>query len=318
VAQAQRKQKSSTKQSKTPSGPSRLVRILREVGLIGLAAVSLFLLLSVVTFHQSDPGWSHAADVDVIENSGGIIGAWIANILLYVCGYIGYLFPFALAFSGWQLYLSSRRGEMPEPLHMSLAAIGFLLTLIGACGLAENHFDIGTGIPTETAGAGGILGDAAGSHLFTLLGPTGSALILLAMLLTGVTLYTGLSWFRVMDYTGHWTLAFIDWLQTKRDEYRDRAQGAKARHERETVMREVKQKTENRAPPKIEPVISNLETGTRSTRHNPPRAIIPRRPWKPCRGRSRSSCVISVWKWKSSPCIPGRWSRASNCNPHRV
>ena len=282
MAQAQRKQKSSTKPTKTASGPSRLVRILREVGLIGLAAVSLFLLLSVVTFHQSDPGWSHAADVDVIENSGGIIGAWIADILLYICGYIGYLFPFALAFSGWQLYLTSRRGEMPEPLHMSLAVTGFLLILIGACGLVENHFDMGIGIPAETAGAGGILGEAAGSQLFTLLGPTGSALILLAMLLTGVTLYTGLSWFRVMDETGRWTLAFVDWLQIKRDEYRDRVHGAKARHERESVMREVKQKTENRAPPNIEPIISNIEPGERSEKERqeflfepPPETTLP-------------------------------------------
>ncbi len=282
MAQAQRKQKSSRKQPSADTGPSRLVRILREVGLIVLAAICLFLLISLVTFHPGDPGWSHAADIDAIENSGGIIGAWIANILLYVCGYIGYLFPFALAFSGWQLYRASRRGEMPEPLHMSLAATGFLLVLVGACGLAENHFLAGIGIPAETAGAGGILGDAVGSYLFTLLGPTGSSLILLAMLLTGVTLYTGLSWFRLMDYTGRWTLQLIDWLQDKRDEYRDRIRGVRARQQRETVMREDKQKSENRTPPRIEPVISTLEPGTRGEKERqellfepPPETTLP-------------------------------------------
>lgn len=101
MAQAHRKQKSAGKNSTTSSGPSWLVRILREAGLIALAAVCLFLLIALVTFSPVDPGWSRAADVDVIQNSGGVIGAWIANILLYIFGYTGYPFPFALAFSGW-------------------------------------------------------------------------------------------------------------------------------------------------------------------------------------------------------------------------
>jgi len=260
VAQAYRKQKSTTEKV---AAPGRLIRVLREVGMIALAAICLFLLIALLTFSPEDPGWSRAAEVDSLANRGGILGAWLANILLYIFGYIGYLFPFALAFSGWQLYRASRRGQWPDPLHITLATTGFLLALIGACGLAANHFLAGNGIPAETAGAGGILGDAAGGSLLTLLGPTGSALILLAMLLTGVTLYTGLSWIRVMDTTGRWTLSLFEWLQEKRDEYRDRAEGAKARQERETVVRKVKEETGNRQPPRIEPVISGLETGTR-------------------------------------------------------
>lgn len=263
MAQASRKQKSAASKPATRSDGGRLFRILREVGLIVLAVVCLFLLIALVTFEPTDPGWSRAAEVESIANSGGVIGAWIANILLYICGYVAYLFPFALAFSGWQLYRSSRQGELPDPLHVVLAVAGFLLALVGACGLAENHFAMGAGVPAETAGAGGILGDAAGSGLLTLFGATGSALILLSMFLAGITLYSGLSWFHVMDRIGRWTLLLYEWLQDKRDEYRDRMEGARARQERETVVRKVKEKTGQREPPRIEPVISNLETGTR-------------------------------------------------------
>lgn len=286
VAQASRKQKNSNGQSRPSpaarAGSGRLVRILREVGLIALAAVSLFLLLALLSFDPNDPGWSHATRVESIQNSAGVLGAWIADVLLYVCGYIGYLFPFALAYSGWRLYQSNRRGEWPEPLHVAIASLGFLLTLSGGGGLAENHFSAGAGIPAETAGAGGIVGDAIGGGLLLLMGPTGSALILLAMLLTGITLYTGLSWLRLMDATGRWALWLVEWVRDKRLEYRDRAEGAKARQERGTVMREVKEKREKRPPPRIEPIISSLETGTRSEREKqeflfepPPETTLP-------------------------------------------
>lgn len=284
MAQAYRKQKTTASKpsSTTAASSGRLFRILREVGLIALAVVCLFLLIALLTFDPQDPGWSRAAEVETIQNGGGVIGAWIANILLYVCGYTAYLFPFALAFSGWQLYRTSRHGEFPDPLHAALAATGFLLALTGACGLAENHFAAGPGIPAETAGAGGILGDAAGSSLLALFGPTGSALILLAMFLTGITLYTGLSWFRVMDRLGSWTLWLYEWFRDWRDEYRDRMEGAKARQERETVVRKVKEQTGKRAPPRIEPIISNLESSTRSEKERqeflfepPPETTLP-------------------------------------------
>ncbi|MCS3902773.1 S-DNA-T family DNA segregation ATPase FtsK/SpoIIIE [Methylohalomonas lacus] len=282
MAQAKRKQKNTSSQPARPAANSRLIRILREVALIALAAVSLFLFIALFSFDPADPGWSHAAEYDGIRNNTGLIGAWIADILLYICGYVGYLFPFALAFSGWQLYRTVRRGAWPEPLSFSLGMAGFVLALMGACGLAENHFVVSNAIPAETAGAGGILGDAVGGSLLGLIGSTGSALMLLAMFLTGITLYSGLSWFRLMDQIGRYTLRFVEWLQYKRDEYRDRREGARARQERENVAREIKQKTEKREPPRIEPVISNVPTSTRGEKEKqeflfepPPETTLP-------------------------------------------
>ena len=46
---------------------------------------------------------------------------------------------------------------------------------------------------------GGILGQWLGDGLAGVLGLLGSTLILLAVLLAGITLFSGLSWFRVID-----------------------------------------------------------------------------------------------------------------------
>ena len=43
----------------------------------------------------------------------------------------------------------------------------------------------------------------------------GSTLILLAVLLAGITLFTGLSWFRVIDMIGAFGLAVYEWIAGK-------------------------------------------------------------------------------------------------------
>ncbi|MEX0951374.1 MAG: DNA translocase FtsK 4TM domain-containing protein [Gammaproteobacteria bacterium] len=259
-----------------------MFRLLRETGMIGLAAISIFLFLALATFDQNDPGWSRAVATDTIGNSGGVLGAWIANILLNICGYIGYLLPVALLFSGWQAYRHSKQGVWPSHWHFVIASCGFLLLLLGGSGLAENHFAGGTGIPLETAGAGGILGDVVGGSALILLGPTGSALFLLVIFLAGITLYTGLSWLRVMDTIGRWTLSLYDRLQDWRDAQRERAEGTRAREARESSVKQVKEKNQSRPPPRIEPVISQMETGLRAEKERqeflfepPPESTLP-------------------------------------------
>ena len=76
--------------------PSKLARLLREalLGLVVLAAAYLAMVL--ITYHRSDPGWSVGAASSVISNSGGRIGAWTSDLLLYLFGYSATWFVVAL------------------------------------------------------------------------------------------------------------------------------------------------------------------------------------------------------------------------------
>ncbi len=257
MAQAKRKQ--------IPARPlsSQILKNIREVSVICLAAVSLFLFIALSSFYPGDPAWSHSASVDVIQNNTGIVGAWVADILLYLFGYLGYTFPFILAYSGWRIFKSIQNEEPVNYGHYAIRVVGFILALIGACGLAWLHFRVGDGLPLEIKGAGGILGDTLGSTLNTNFGHTGSTLILMTMALIGVTLFTDLSWLWVMDTTGYWTFKMMDFLSGLRELRQDHELGRQAKREREAVLEVEKEKIEGRAPVKIEPIISEFEVSTR-------------------------------------------------------
>ncbi len=265
MVQAKRKEISDT------SFSSQIVRNTREVSVICLAAISLYLLIALSSFSPADPGWSHSTSVDVIQNNAGVIGAWIADVLLYLFGYLGYTFPFILAYSGWRIFKSIQNKESVNYGHYAIRAIGFIFVLMGTCGLACLHFHVGDGLPLALEikgavgilGAGGILGDALGSSMSTILGRTGSTLILMTMTLIGVTLFTDLSWLWVMDTTGHWTFKIVDFISGLRELKQDHELGKQAKREREAVLEVEKEKISAREPVKIEHTISAFEVSSR-------------------------------------------------------
>nr|VFJ87598.1 MAG: DNA translocase FtsK [Candidatus Kentron sp. LFY] len=182
----------------------------REVILIVSAAVVLYFLLSLMTHHPNDPGWSHSAEIERIENSGGPVGAWIADLFFYLFGYPAYLFPLLLGVIGWLIFRLSGEGGRSNPWFVIVRGSGFLLTLMASCGLAATHFGGSEVLPVDS---GGMLGKVIGIGLFRSFNPLGGTLALLAMFLTGITLLTGVSWLWLMDNTGRCTLFLADKLQ---------------------------------------------------------------------------------------------------------
>src|SRR4051812_1118892 len=70
-----------------PPLPSRLVRLLAEARWLALAVLALYLVLILVSYAKTDPGWSYKADIQHIANLGGRVGAWLADLLLFVFGF---------------------------------------------------------------------------------------------------------------------------------------------------------------------------------------------------------------------------------------
>nr|VFK45937.1 MAG: DNA segregation ATPase FtsK/SpoIIIE, S-DNA-T family [Candidatus Kentron sp. TC]VFK51905.1 MAG: DNA translocase FtsK [Candidatus Kentron sp. TC]VFK64638.1 MAG: DNA segregation ATPase FtsK/SpoIIIE, S-DNA-T family [Candidatus Kentron sp. TC] len=183
---------------------------LREIILIISATIVLYFLLSLATYHPNDPGWSLSTEIERISNSGGPIGAWIADIFLYMFGYPAYLFPLLLASIGWLIFRLLGEGHRFDAWLIMLRSSGFVLTLIASCGLAATHFSGSRILPIDS---GGLLGKVIGDSLFQTLSPLGGTLALLAAFLIGITLLTGLSWLWLMDNTGRYTLLLADRIQ---------------------------------------------------------------------------------------------------------
>jgi len=232
----------------------RILRLLREAALYVLGAIAIYLLISLWTYTTSDPSWSHLGSSDNVANTGGRVGAWLSDVLLNLFGYVAYLLPIMIGISGWRIYLH-RNDPAPTGLRHRLLMIGsFLAAVIGACGLAGLHYSQArTGMPFAS---GGWLGNAVGLGLAAGLGFVGATLFLLALFLAGVTIYTGLSWLKLMDSLGHWSFTLADQLYIRGSELIDRLIGMRAKQKRREVVEEDKKVLEKHIPPRIEPVIA--------------------------------------------------------------
>ena len=189
----------SRKQKKSKTITDNLITNAREVLIFASFIIAIFLFLALFTYHPDDPGWSHSVTVDEVHNSAGVVGAWIADIILYVFGYFGYLFSILILISGWRLFQSRYKNESFNGLLISIRVLGVILSFFGGCAIAWMHFYAGNTLPYEVKGAGGLLGDVIGSFLLNTTGEIGSTLLMLATFIIGLTLYTGLSWFLFMD-----------------------------------------------------------------------------------------------------------------------
>lgn len=249
------------KKEKTSARKGNITRGLREGALFVFGAIALYLAVSLGSYEVADPGWSHSGTSDHVANTGGVVGAWFADVCLHLFGYFSYLIPIMVAYSGWLLFKGLKPEEPMTPSELSFRFGGFLLTVMAGCGLAELHFIVAAGMPM---GAGGILGDVVGHGLEGPFNFIGATLFMLALFLTGVTLFTGLSWIWLMDVTGKYTLEFVTITRSWAGAIRERIEAKKIKQERATSIEVEAKKIENRKPVRIEPVIKKVEISERA------------------------------------------------------
>ncbi|GAO92738.1 hypothetical protein PSA5_08495 [Pseudomonas syringae pv. actinidiae] len=66
---------------------------LKEGALIAFGALCLYLMMALLTYDQSDPGWSHtSSNAGQVQNAAGWAGAFCADILFMILGYFATYF----------------------------------------------------------------------------------------------------------------------------------------------------------------------------------------------------------------------------------
>ena len=227
--------------------------MLREAGLYALVAVVVYLLVSLWTYSPSDPGWFHSGFGNTVVNAGGRAGAWISDIFFNLFGFVAYLFPILGLATAWRQFMSLRDSSPPDIRHRILIWTGFVLTIIGACGLASLHF--GQAAPGLPFNSGGAVGQSFGGGLAAIFSFVGATIFLLALFLSGVTLFTGLSWLRAMDLVGQWTIVLSGHARYWFGVLADYVIGLRAKRIRQETVAVEKKTLEKHPPPRIEPVI---------------------------------------------------------------
>ena len=184
---------------------------LKEGALIAMGALCLYLWMALLTYDQADPGWSHtSSNMDQVQNAAGRAGAFAADILFMVLGYFAYIFPLLLAVKTWQIFRQRHQPWQWSGWLFSWRLIGLVFLILSGAALAHIHFHSAASLP---ASAGGALGESLGNLALSALNIQGSTLMFIALFLFGLTVFTDLSWFKVMDMTGKITLDLVDLVQ---------------------------------------------------------------------------------------------------------
>ncbi|TWT23852.1 cell division protein FtsK [Luteimonas marina] len=261
-----KRQRAVEKEAAAPPDPRRQ-RLLRDIAMILIAPLLLYLLVCLVTYSPEDPGWSTASGgvTAQLHNAGGPIGAWIADVMLYLTGYVAYLLPLVLGAVAWiALFGMDSDGDGRVDFGPALRLVGIVGFLVSATGLLYLRLHAVENLP---AGGGGVLGRLVGNSLDRGFGALGGNLFLLALLLVSVTLATGLSWLAVMDRIGGWVLLLPALLRRGRQQAVERMEAREMRVERdqtrkvETELRAKREKVRIEPPPA--PVVEKSDRAKR-------------------------------------------------------
>ncbi|ODS24854.1 cell division protein FtsK [Candidatus Endobugula sertula] len=191
--------------SSTTSAAQRLIlRILKEGALLGWLLLCIYLLLALFSYSTADPGWSSTGTHAVVHNALGPTGAWLADYFFSFFGYISYLFPLMVAYRLWRSFEERHQHNPFDALLLSIRFVGLLLVIVAGTGLMSIQT---TGEVSELPFSdGGVLGIAVSEALEKALGFLGATLLLLALGLLGITIFTNLSWLRLAEGIGRWSI----------------------------------------------------------------------------------------------------------------
>ncbi|MDU0111918.1 DNA translocase FtsK 4TM domain-containing protein [Psychrosphaera aquimarina] len=183
---------------------------LLEAGLFIAGLIAIYILITLFTFDPADPSWSKTGNYELIKNGGGAFGAWLSDILLFTFGWLAFFVPVAVSLVGWLLFRKFHNLIEIDYLALGLRLIGIFLFIIGSSALSSINFD-----DIYYFSSGGIIGDVIAYLLLPVIGFSGSTLVLLVFVLIGITLMTGVSWIRVVDGLGKYTIAMCSLIYAK-------------------------------------------------------------------------------------------------------
>jgi S-DNA-T family DNA segregation ATPase FtsK/SpoIIIE len=240
--------------------PNRLLRLLSEARWLGFAVISVYLTLIFFTFSVQDPGWSHATSINRASNWGGLIGAWLADLFLYIFGFSAWWFCVALIALVWVSYkqLANRflLQKTVNPAHRYeplIRGCGFVLLMLGSSGLEfVRMYTLKAQLPRAP---GGVLGELFGGSAQAAFGFNGSTLIMLMLFGLGFSLCFHVSWMAVAEKLGGALEGLAQWAIALYAARQDRKVGQEAAVKREVVVVQERARIIESPPIHIEPQV---------------------------------------------------------------
>ena len=256
--------KANANRSATAPLPPKIAGLLRETGWIAMLLLALYLALILFTFDKGDPGWSRSVAVDRIGNAGGPFGARVADILLSSFGLSAWWWVVLCALGVRWSFRRIEKVEEADRRSLLVAGIGFGVLLLASCSFEAIRFwSLKAALPQAP---GGIVGLSLGGFFAQTVGFTGATLILLALIASGLSLFTGMSWVEAIERIGGAIECSVQTARNRWQDRQDRKAGEVAMIRREEVVEVSKKKLEIHEPIRIAPSVKAIQKSPRVER----------------------------------------------------
>ena len=219
---------------------NRLFVLLRESRWILLVACALYFTVALYGYDRADPAWSHSVSGALTANPGGVLGAYLSDLLFYLFGFSAWWWVLFMLERVWAGYRNLRADSIFSKRALWVSVAGFAALLLASSALeAIRLYTLKVPLPLAP---GGMLGAVLGGSLARVFGFTGATLLLLTLIATSFSVFSGLSWLRFVDWLGELLETAYLWARQTWQTRQDRRIGMQATHERVAVVEEEKKK----------------------------------------------------------------------------
>ncbi len=238
---------------------NKLFALLRESRWLLLVALAGYFTVALYGYDPADPAWSHSASHALTANPAGVLGAYLSDLLFYLFGVSAWWWVVFMLQRVWVGYRELRADSIFCKRAFWVSIVGFAVLLLTSSALeAIRLYTLKTALPLAP---GGMFGALLGDVLSHLLGFTGATLLLLALMSAALSLFSGLSWLRLIDWLGVTLESAWKWAWRTWHTRQDKRIGAQAMHVRTAVVEEEKKRVIEHQPIHIEmPVVEVVKS----------------------------------------------------------
>ncbi|OIR12378.1 DNA translocase FtsK [mine drainage metagenome] len=197
----------------------------------------------------------------IVHNSGGNVGAWLSDMLLYLFGFSAWWWAVLAFYAMWFVYLKLEAVDLSKKPFLLFNFIGFGLLLVSSSTLEAGHLiTLPASLPLTP---GGMLGTSVDAGLRSMFGYTGSSMLLLLMFVVGFSLFTGWSWIMLTEKFGAGLIASYEFIKLKWHDWQDRKAGKVVELERAEYVQTERKRVEYREPVQIEAPVLEITQSAR-------------------------------------------------------
>ena len=169
---------------------STVSRRVREFVGVALFAAALIWIIALATYDPNDPVWFFSSGLHgAPANFAGRVGAFVAELSFQLVGYAAYLIPAFLVVTGWHYFwcrdIDAAGTKTTGGVLLFACTSAFLSLLLGTITLSGKPFR-----------SGGYVGDWLSGEMSEYLNRTGSAIVILTLIVLAVILSTQFSFGR--------------------------------------------------------------------------------------------------------------------------